>query len=110
MRARVRPLRWRHWRRTMTAREFLTNVSIILAIMAVGTLLEAVVPLFSAATAARGRRSANLAFTALSFLSNWLLASVAAILAISWRPAGLIAASNWPTWVQIVLGVVVLDF
>src|SRR5262249_57574795 len=86
------------WRITMTTREFLTNVTIILTIMAAGTLFETIVPLFSAANAWRGRRSANLAFTGLSFLSNWLLASVAAILALSWRPAGLIAASTRPRW------------
>ncbi|HJZ70501.1 MAG TPA: sterol desaturase family protein [Vicinamibacterales bacterium] len=94
----------------MTTREFLTNVTIILTIMAAGTLFETIVPLFSAANAWRGRRSANLAFTGLSFLSNWLLASVAAILALSWRPAGLMAASTWPVWLQIVLSVVLLDF
>src|SRR5262245_64099049 len=94
----------------MTTREFLTNVTIILAIMAVGTLLETVLPLFSAAKAALGRRSANLAFTGLSFLTNWLLASLAAILALSWRPAGLMAASSWPLSVQIALGIALLDF
>jgi sterol desaturase/sphingolipid hydroxylase (fatty acid hydroxylase superfamily) len=98
------------WRDTMSAREFITNVMIILAVMAVATLLETVVPLFSAAKASPGRRSANVAFTCLSFFSNWLLASVAAILAVAWRPAGLMAASTWPLWVQIVLGVVLLDF
>jgi len=94
----------------MTTREFLTNVTIILAIMAVGTALETIIPLFSASNTSRGRRSANLAFTGLSFLSNWLLASVAAILALSWRPAGLMAASTWPMWMQIVLSVALLDF
>src|SRR5262249_16398705 len=98
------------WRITMTTREFLTNVTIILTIMAAGTLFETIVPWLSAANAWRGRRSANLAFTGLSFLSNWLLASVAAILALSWRPAGLMAASTWPVWLQIVLSVVLLDF
>jgi sterol desaturase/sphingolipid hydroxylase (fatty acid hydroxylase superfamily) len=94
----------------MTTREFLTNVTIILAIMAAGTLFETLVPLFSAAKASPGRRSANLAFTAVSFLSNWLLASVAAILALSWRPAGLMARSAWPMWLQVVQSVVILDF
>src|SRR5262245_41974843 len=98
------------WRITMTTREFLTNVTIILTIMAAGTLFETIVPLFSAANAWRGRRSANLAFTGFSFLANWLLASVAAILALSWRPAGLMAASTWPVSLQIVLSVVLLDF
>src|SRR5215467_9765514 len=94
----------------MTTREFLTNVTIILAIMAVGTALETIIPLFSASNTSRGRRSANLAFTGLSFLSNWLLASLAAILALSWRPAGLLASMTWPLWLQIVLSVALLDF
>lgn len=94
----------------MTAREFLTNAGIILAIMAVGTLLETLVPLFGATTSARDRRTANLWLTALSFLSNWLLSSIAAILALSWRPAGLMATLAWPGSAQIVAGVVVLDF
>ncbi len=94
----------------MTSREFLTNVAIILAIMAVGTMLETVVPLFTAANASRGRRSANLSFTALSFLSNWLLGSAAAVLALSWRPAGLLASSSWPMWLQIAASVTLLDF
>lgn len=94
----------------MSARQFVTNVMIILAVMGVGTLLEAVIPLFSAVHASPGRRSINVAFTALSFFSNWLLASVAAILALSWRPAGLMATLTWPLWVQIVLSVVLLDF
>jgi len=93
----------------MTAREFLMNVSIILTIMAIGTLLEIIVPLFGASKVAPGRRSANLAFTGLSVLSNWGLSSLAAILALSWRPHGLMAGTAWPVWVQIVLCVVLLD-
>jgi sterol desaturase/sphingolipid hydroxylase (fatty acid hydroxylase superfamily) len=93
----------------MTTREFLFNVSIILTIMAIGTLLETVVPLFRASRVATGRRSANLAFTGVSVLSNWGLSSVAAILALSWRPHGLLAATAWPMWMQIVLSVVLLD-
>lgn len=94
----------------MSTREFLTNVTIILAIMAIGALLETVVPLFGATRTGRGRRAANLALTALSFLSNWVLSSIAAILALSLRPAGVMATMGWPVYARIVVGVLLLDF
>jgi sterol desaturase/sphingolipid hydroxylase (fatty acid hydroxylase superfamily) len=94
----------------MTAREFLTNVTIILTIMAIGALIETALPLFVARPWARGRRGANLGLTALSFVSNWLLASVAATAALSLRPTGLLARLGWPLWLDIVVGIVVLDF
>jgi len=94
----------------MTAREFLTNVSIILTVMAVGALLETAVPMFGARPWRQDRRTANLGLTALSFLSNWLLASLAATAALGLRPAGLLAQGGWPVWTEIVIGIVVLDF
>jgi sterol desaturase/sphingolipid hydroxylase (fatty acid hydroxylase superfamily) len=93
----------------MSVREFLTNVSFILAVMAIGGLLEIAVPFF-AAKRDRGRRNANLAFTALGFLVNWLLSSTAAILALSLRPAGLLSVTAWSPTMRIVVGVVLLDF
>lgn len=93
----------------MSVRDFLTNAGFILAVMAVGALLEVAAPFF-AARRDRDRRSANLAFTGLSFLTNWALASAAAILALSMRPAGLLSATAWSPTVRIVLGVVLLDF
>src|SRR5262249_3213559 len=65
---------------------------------------------FFAAKRDPDRRSANLAFTGLSFLTNWLLASTAAVLAFSLRPAGLLSLTAWSPTLRIVLGVVVLDF
>jgi sterol desaturase/sphingolipid hydroxylase (fatty acid hydroxylase superfamily) len=94
----------------MTAREFLTNVTIILTIMAIGALIETALPMFVARPWARGRRGANLGLTALSFVSNWLLASVAATAALTLRPTGLLARLGWPMWLDIVVGIVVLDF
>jgi sterol desaturase/sphingolipid hydroxylase (fatty acid hydroxylase superfamily) len=58
---------------------------------------------------APGRRAANLAFTGLSVVSNWVLSSLAAILALSWRPHGFMASTAWPMWTQIALSVVLLD-
>ncbi len=93
----------------MSVREFLTNVSFILAVMAIGGLLEIAAPFF-AATRDRDRRNANLAFTALGFLVNWLLSSAAAVLALSLRPTGLLSVTAWSPSVRIVLGVILLDF
>src|SRR5262245_19621865 len=94
----------------MTARDFLTNVSLILIVMAFGALVEIAVPMFIARPWQRGRRAANLGLTALSFFSNWLLASIAAIAALRLRPAGLMAQLGWPMWVEILTGIVILDF
>src|SRR5262249_58596352 len=93
----------------MSVREFLTNVGFILVVMAVGAFLEIAVPFF-AAKRDPDRRSANLAFTGLSFMTNWLLASTAAVLAFSLRPAGLLSLTAWSPTFRIVLGVVLLDF
>jgi sterol desaturase/sphingolipid hydroxylase (fatty acid hydroxylase superfamily) len=93
----------------MSVREFLTNVGFILAVMAIGGLLEIAVPFF-AAKSDRDRRHANMAFTALGFLMNWLLSSAAAVLALSLRPAGLLSVTAWSPTIRIVLGVVLLDF
>jgi len=94
----------------MTAREFLTNVTVILTVMAVGALLETVVPMLAARPWQQDRRAANLGLTALSFGSNWLLASLAAAAALVLRPAGLMARFGWPFWIETIAGIVVLDF
>jgi len=75
-------------------------------------LLETVVPLFAAHAWTRGRRAANLGLTAVVFVLNWLLASLAAIaaLGLSFRSAGLFGGVPLPSVVQIVIGVLVLDF
>jgi sterol desaturase/sphingolipid hydroxylase (fatty acid hydroxylase superfamily) len=93
----------------MSARQFLTNVTIIVAVMSIGALLEAAVPMF-AATRERKGRAANLGLTVLSILSNWALASAAAIAALTLRPTGILAVVGVPTAAQIVIGIVVLDF
>jgi len=97
----------------MSAREFLTNLSIIAGIMAIGALLETVVPMFAARSeGARDRRGANLALTTVVFLFNWLLTSIAALVALTFslHPAGVMAGLGLPVWAQIVAGIVILDF
>jgi sterol desaturase/sphingolipid hydroxylase (fatty acid hydroxylase superfamily) len=93
----------------MTVREFLTNVTFILIVMAIGAALELVVPFF-AAKREGDRRTANLTFTGVGFLVNWLLSSTAAILAVSLRPSGLMSATAWSPTIRVVLGVALLDF
>lgn len=94
----------------MSVREFLTNASFILSVMAIGALLETAVPMFVAKPWKQDGRGANLGLTAVSLLSNWLLASLAAVAALSLRPAGLMARLQWPAWAEILVGVLVLDF
>ena len=94
----------------MTPREFLFNVTIILTVMAIGAVLEILVPMFADKPWRRQRRLANLGLTALSFGSNWLLASLAAIAALRWRPDGLLAGQGLPFWAEVLVGILVLDF
>jgi sterol desaturase/sphingolipid hydroxylase (fatty acid hydroxylase superfamily) len=94
----------------MSARDFLSNLAIILLVMAIGALIETVVPMFVAGPGTHGRRTANLGLTATVFLLNWLLATVAAMAALTLRPTGLMAQLQWPPWLQIATGMVVLDF
>ncbi|HEY7284057.1 MAG TPA: sterol desaturase family protein [Vicinamibacterales bacterium] len=94
----------------MSARDFLNNASIILSVMAIGALLETAVPMFAVKPWKHGRRGANLLLTAVSLLSNWLLASVAAVAALSLRPAGLMSQLALPGWIEVVAGILVLDF
>lgn len=96
----------------MTAREFLTNITILSSIMAVAALVEAAVPMFSSRAWTRGRRAANLGLTAVVFLLNWSLSSAAAVLALklSLRPASLLAGTGLPLVFQLAAGIVILDF
>src|SRR5512144_425370 len=94
----------------MTLREFMMNVTVILVVMAAAALLEAAVPMVMAEPRKHVRRTANLGLTALSFISNWLLASIAAVAAVGLRPTGWLARMSWPQWAEVLVGIVVLDF
>lgn len=93
----------------MSTREFLGNITFIVIVMAIGAVLEVGVPFF-AARRDNDRRAANLAFTGLGFLTNWALSSIAAVVALSLRPAGLMSLTAWSPTLRIALGVVLLDF
>ena len=94
----------------MSSRDFLINITIILTVMGAAALIETVVPMFMAKPSTHARRGANLGLTAVSFLSNWLLASIAALAAVRLRPAGLLAGVGWPMWTQVFAGILILDF
>ena len=91
----------------MPAHEFLTNITFIIAVMGVGALLETAVPMFAAEARKHDRRAANLGLTALTFVSNWLLAWLAAASALALRPTGLMARLGWPAWIEILIGILI---
>jgi sterol desaturase/sphingolipid hydroxylase (fatty acid hydroxylase superfamily) len=96
----------------MTAREFLTNAAILSTIMAVAALIEGAVPMFSRNGWRRGRRTANLGLTSVVFLLNWSLSSVAVVLALtlSLQPPAMASGLHLPMVVQVIVGVLILDF
>jgi len=96
----------------MSARAFLMNVAVVSTVMAVAALIEAGVPMFARTSRIPGRRAANLGLTVVVFLLNWSLSSAAAILAlaVSLQPADFAMRLGVPMAIQIVAGIVVLDF
>ena len=94
----------------MNSRMFLINLGIVVAVMAVAAGIESFLPLFSREAWTRGRAPANLSLTALNFGFSWVLTSVTATLALSLRPAGLLAAIKIPIALQVIITIVVLDF
>ena len=96
----------------MGAREFLLNVLVIVAVMALASLIETAVPLFTERPRPRGRYAANLGLSAVVFCLNWGLTSVAAATALATSAAspGLMARTGWPLVVQVAIGVLLVDF
>lgn len=96
----------------MTLRDFLSNISVILAVMAIASLLEIVIPLFADRERTRGRRAVNVGLTAIVFLLNWILTSIAALaaLVLQARPTGFMRWLGMSMVAQIVIGALVIDF
>jgi len=96
----------------MSASEFLMNVAIIVAMMALVALVELVLPMFARPPTQRGRSSANLGLTAVTFAANWAITSAAATsaFALSLPAPGLMVRLGIPMAAQIVASIVVLDF
>jgi sterol desaturase/sphingolipid hydroxylase (fatty acid hydroxylase superfamily) len=88
------------------------TIAILSTIMAIAALIEVAVPMFSGRSWTRGRRVANLGLTSVVFLLNWSLSSATAIAALarSLRPAAIVTGIGLPPLVQIIAGVVILDF
>jgi sterol desaturase/sphingolipid hydroxylase (fatty acid hydroxylase superfamily) len=96
----------------MNAHEFLTNLAIIGAAMALVAALESLVPMFARTPQQRGRGGANLGLTAVTFAANWAVTSAAAVIALilSLHGPRPLARLGVPLAAQIVFGVAVLDF
>src|SRR5215470_6323110 len=94
----------------MSAREFLLNVSVILAVMALASALETVVPMFVERSGTQGRRTANFGLTVLVFLVNWLLTSAAAIAGMAWSAKPTAPIAPVPGFAQVAAAVVPIDF
>jgi sterol desaturase/sphingolipid hydroxylase (fatty acid hydroxylase superfamily) len=96
----------------MTAYQFLANIAVIVTVMGIAALVEAAIPLFARGASLTARRVANLGLTVVVFLLNWGLSSTAAIvaLAVSFQQTDLATRLGVPMLVQIVGGIIVLDF
>lgn len=96
----------------MNSQVFARNLGITLLLMAVAAGIEAVLPLFERGESSRGRTRTNLSLTAMNFVFNFVLSSLTAIVALRLgvKPASLLAATNLPLVVQIVVTIIVLDF
>ena len=96
----------------MSVRDFLSNVGVILAVMALASLLEIVGPMFADPRRTPRRRAVNLGLTAVVFLLNWGMTSVVALAALTLaaRPTSLMNRLGMPTVAQIVIGALIIDF
>lgn len=96
----------------MSTQEFLTNVSLILVIMALLAVGELALPMIARRPALPGRRTANFGLTLLTLALNWGLTSAAAVLALAFslESPGRMARLGVPMAAQIVIGIAVLDF
>lgn len=96
----------------MSPREFLTTAAIAIAMLALATLIELALPLFTRTAAQRGRRATNLGLMALTVTLNgaltWVAAAIA--LALSLQGPGLMTRLGIPIAAQIIGGFLVLDF
>src|SRR5262245_41166406 len=97
----------------MHAHEFLTSVTIIVAIMGLIALVELIQPMFRRSTTQGGRSGTNLGMTVLTLTLNWALTAAAALFALALpllNAPGVMARLGIPIAAQIVAGVIVLDF
>ena len=93
----------------MSAGEFIRNLSLVVAAMAVISAIEIAVPLFPRGTPTQGRRLANFGLMAMTFLINWGSTSAAVVLTFFPGP-GVLERLGLPFVWQIVVSAVVIDF
>jgi len=96
----------------MSPQQFLVNVAIIVAAMAVFAAIEAIVPLFTSDPRRKRRAAANFGLSVVTLALNWGLISAAAVVAL-WAQVegqGVLARIALPGWAMLALTIVVLDF
>jgi len=96
----------------MNPKAVLTNIAVVISIMALAAAVEVFLPLFPRAKQRPGRVRANLSLMTLGFVVNWSLNSLVAIVAISLaaKPTSLLAMTNLPFAVQVIVTILILDF
>jgi len=96
----------------MNAVEYSKTVAVVLSTMAAIALLEAAVPLFVRPKTLPGRLRANLAMTIQTLAFAFVLTSAVAVAALYLPVAspGLMVALGLPALIQIILGIVAIDF
>jgi sterol desaturase/sphingolipid hydroxylase (fatty acid hydroxylase superfamily) len=94
----------------MNVRNLLENLTTMLVLMAAAAVIEVFLPLFEREESGKGRAKANLSLMVVSLGFNWLLTSATAIIALSLKPAGILAMLKLPFAVQVLVTVLVLDF
>ena len=92
----------------MSPQEFAINVTALLAITAVITVIESIIPLVPKPAAPHDRATANFGLTALTFLINWAFVSAAAILTMFTGPRLMMGMGLYVP-LQIVVSVIALD-
>src|SRR5687767_9548922 len=97
---------------TMSPYEFLGNVTVIAALMALISLVEIIVPLYARGRTEPARVRANLALAVLLFTANFVLSTATPLIAValSAGEASFLARFRLPMFAQVILSVIVLDF
>lgn len=89
--------------------DFSANVLPVVALMAVLALAEAILPFQRRPADRRDTATTNLALMATVFIVNWALASATTLLP-SLHPSGLLARLGLPAGLEMIVGIVLLDF
>jgi sterol desaturase/sphingolipid hydroxylase (fatty acid hydroxylase superfamily) len=96
----------------MTNQDFLTSIAVILSLMGLLAIVETFVPLFARPANLPGRARANVAMTIQVFVTAFALNAGVAAAAVMLAPSSprLFEMAGLPAGLQLLLGVVALDF